>query len=343
MKKLLLTLSICASTIAFAQIQTVISENFNALTTGNLATDVTGATAGQNGWYIANGTPADYQVTTIDVAHGKSFTMVSGAGAPPATGANPNNRFAWKDITATPTLSNNVAKAEFDFYTGPATGVGNSRSALFDATNGIVGIAYDYASKTFKGLLRLTPTPTVAVPNPVAAFYTANLGTQTFPANTWVKVSYYYNRTDGSFGFSYPGGSYTFGLAQVGTTYTLSPNLTPTEHDFYNVTLATNTVANSNSFDNLLVTYSTLAQVLSTQDVKAAQLALSIYPNPTSDILNIKTEEKIKNISIFDFSGKKVGVQVKGSEVDVKTLTPGNYIISIETAAGVTTEKFIKK
>ena len=341
MKKLILSLAICSSAIVFGQIQTVLSENFNALTTGNLATDVTGATAGQNGWYIANGAPADFQVATVDAAHGKSFTMVSGNGAPPATGSNANNRFAWQDITATPTVGNNAVKVEFEFYTGPASGAGRSQSALFDATNGIVGIAYDYASKTFKGLLRLTPTSGATAGT--AAFYTANLGTQTFAANTWVKVYYYYNATDGSFGYGYPGGAYSFGTAQVGTTYTLSPNLVPTEHDFYNITLATNTVANTTSFDNLLVTYSTLAQALSTQDVTAATLSLNIYPNPTSDFLYIKSDEKIKSISVTDMSGRKMNEKLNGNSVDVRSLQTGTYLISIETAAGKSTEKFIKK
>ncbi|MFC6267957.1 T9SS type A sorting domain-containing protein [Frigoriflavimonas asaccharolytica] len=341
MKKVFFSLAIISSTIAFSQIQNVISENFNGLTTGNLGTDVTGATAGQNGWYTGNGTVADYQITTVDAAHGKSLRMISGAGAPPATGSNANNRFAWKDITATPTFTNNAIKVEFEFYTGAAAGAGRSQSALFDATNGIVGIAYDYATQTFKGLLRLTPTSGTTAGT--AAFYTANLGTQTFAPNTWVKVYYYYNGTDGSYGFGYPGGAYSFGLTQVGTTYTLSPSLVPTEHDFYNVTLDTNTVANSNSYDNLLVTYSTLAQALSTQDVKAATIAFNVYPNPTSDILNIETSDKIKAISIFDMAGRKMDVSVKENSVDVRNLETGSYLINIETAKGTSTEKFIKK
>ena len=340
MKKLLLSLILTSAvTVSFAQVQTVINENFNALNMGNLATDVTGATPGQNGWYIANGTPADYQIATVDAAHGKSLTITSGPGAPIGT-ANANNRFAWTEFTTTPTATNKVVKVEFEIFTGPATGVGRSSSSLYDAS-GIVGIAYDYASKTFKGLLRLTPTggATAGVP----AFFTANLGTQVFPANTWVKVFYYYNQTDGSFGFGYPGGTYTFGLAQVGTTYTLSPNLVATEHDFYNVTTAGNTVANVNSFDNLLMTYSTLAQALSTQDVQAAQLALGIYPNPTSDFINIISEDKIKTITVFDMTGKIMDVKFADKKADVRNLQTGAYIISVETTKGKTTEKFIKK
>lgn len=342
MKKLLLSLMLTSAvTVSFAQVQTVINENFNALNTGNLATDVTGATPGQNGWYIANGTPADYQIATVDAAHGKSLTITSGPGAPIGT-ANANNRFAWTEFTATPTATNNVVKVEFEIFTGPANGEGRSSSSLYDAS-GIVGIAYDYASKTFKGLLRLTPTPTVTVPVPVAAFYTASLGTQTFAANTWVKVYYYYNRTDGTYGWGYPGGAFSFGATQAGTNYTFSPNLTPTEHDFYNVTTEGNTVANVNSFDNLLMTYSTLAQALSTQDVQAAQLALGIYPNPTSDFINIISEDKIKAITVFDMTGKIMDVKFVDKKADVRNLQTGAYIISVETTKGKTTEKFIKK
>lgn len=40
--------------------QTIATDNFNSLTSGNLATDVTGATAGQGGYYIYGGAASDY-------------------------------------------------------------------------------------------------------------------------------------------------------------------------------------------------------------------------------------------------------------------------------------------
>ena len=68
-----------------------------------------------------------------------------------------------------------------------------------------------------------------------------------------------------------------------------------------------------------------------------------ISPNPTTDILNIKTESKINAVSVVDMTGRKVNVKLQGNQVDVRELPVGNYLINIETKDGISTEKFIKK
>ncbi len=69
----------------------------------------------------------------------------------------------------------------------------------------------------------------------------------------------------------------------------------------------------------------------------------SISPNPTSDILNIKTDSKINNISVSDMTGSKVNVKLDVNKVDVSGLPAGTYLINVETKDGISTEKFIKK
>lgn len=70
---------------------------------------------------------------------------------------------------------------------------------------------------------------------------------------------------------------------------------------------------------------------------------LQIYPNPTSEVLNIKTNEKIKTASVYDASGRLMNTQFNGKAVDVRSLQTGNYIISVETSKGKSSEKFIKQ
>lgn len=70
---------------------------------------------------------------------------------------------------------------------------------------------------------------------------------------------------------------------------------------------------------------------------------VKIYPNPTSDILNIKTDFKINAVSVVDISGRKVNVKLDGNKVDVRGLSAGTYLINVETKDGISTEKFIKK
>lgn len=84
--------------------------------------------------------------------------------------------------------------------------------------------------------------------------------------------------------------------------------------------------------------------VLSTKDdVKMIKNMVSIYPNPTSDILNIKTDSKINAVSVVDITGKKVNVKLENDKVDVRNLPAGIYLINVETKDGISTEKFIKK
>ncbi|AZA76737.1 T9SS C-terminal target domain-containing protein [Chryseobacterium sp. G0186] len=88
----------------------------------------------------------------------------------------------------------------------------------------------------------------------------------------------------------------------------------------------------------------TTTGTLGTSEVsKASASAISVYPNPATDVLNIKSKEKVNTIEIYDVSGRKVPAELNGDKVNVRNLNPGSYIINIETKAGKTTEKFIKK
>ncbi len=77
-------------------------------------------------------------------------------------------------------------------------------------------------------------------------------------------------------------------------------------------------------------------------DLKLNSLT-KLYPNPVSDILNIKTKEKVQSASIFDMTGRKIEAKVMDNAVDVTNLERGTYIINIQTEKGTTSEKFIKK
>ncbi|MNX94425.1 hypothetical protein D3C86_1266550 [compost metagenome] len=88
-------------------------------------------------------------------------------------------------------------------------------------------------------------------------------------------------------------------------------------------------------------TISVSSSSLATAEIK--KLQLSIYPNPTTDILNIKTQDKLVEVSIFDISGRQFNVKINNGQVDVNTLQKGNYIVKVVTDKAVYQEKFIKK
>lgn len=314
--------------------QTIVTENFNSLTLGNLATDLTGATAGQGGYYIYGGAVTDYQIAAIDATHGNSLRLTSGNNY--SATANTYNRFAFKSITpVTPSTGNNVIKGSIDIYTGPATGAGRVSVDLYDSTNGIVGVGYDYATKKIVGKGRLT-----LISTGVTSYYSITLTqTNTYPANTWVTVSFTYDKTTGAYSWITPEGTFTFS----NTSYSLSPGLDPVEYDFISSTLTGNAVANIAGVDNLSLQYISSAS-LGVQDVKVIKnVEVSVFPNPTSDILNIQTDSKINAVSVVDLTGRKLDVKLEGNRVDVQNLPSGTYLINIETKDGVSTEKFIKK
>lgn len=95
--------------------------------------------------------------------------------------------------------------------------------------------------------------------------------------------------------------------------------------------------------DNLIVKSGTL----STSEVDKQKSTFKLYPNPTSDFINIKSEKRISEISIFDLAGKRIN-QIKEDNNEVKIpvhqLPSGTYIIQIKSTEGIlNSQKFIKK
>lgn len=73
--------------------------------------------------------------------------------------------------------------------------------------------------------------------------------------------------------------------------------------------------------------------------------SINIFPNPVKSILNISNTKniEIKNISITDINGRIVkNTSDLITEINVSDLYSGVYFITIESAEGKTTEKFIK-
>lgn len=81
---------------------------------------------------------------------------------------------------------------------------------------------------------------------------------------------------------------------------------------------------------------------LSVSDINKTQI--NIFPNPASDIINIKSDEKIKSVKLYSASGTLVKAENDNlSRINVSNLPKGNYLISIETDSGTETKKIIIK
>lgn len=75
---------------------------------------------------------------------------------------------------------------------------------------------------------------------------------------------------------------------------------------------------------------------------------LSLYPNPTSDVVNLSSSSaSINTVKITDLNGRVVRnfgfSAVSSAQVNVSDLMSGMYLISVETNEGTGTSKFMKK
>jgi len=72
------------------------------------------------------------------------------------------------------------------------------------------------------------------------------------------------------------------------------------------------------------------------------QLDISIYPNPTSDTVNIDSSSSQLKIVVFDILGKQVLNKPNTNSVDVSSLSKGAYFIKVSDGINTSTKKFIK-
>ncbi|HKL02359.1 MAG TPA: T9SS type A sorting domain-containing protein, partial [Cryomorphaceae bacterium] len=76
-----------------------------------------------------------------------------------------------------------------------------------------------------------------------------------------------------------------------------------------------------------------------------AKPLLSLYPNPTTDFLNVNVTEDAKSYRIYDLSGKQVLSNITPKsrmiQIDVSSLKIGSYIIRIETESSLVVNKFV--
>ncbi|CAH0178847.1 Lys-gingipain 381 [Chryseobacterium sp. Bi04] len=134
-------------------------------------------------------------------------------------------------------------------------------------------------------------------------------------------------------------GTVTAGRTAIAKTATIPSNLAGQSVKLYVRHFNTND-QNLLIVDNIKITQT---GTLGTAENKISKVETSLYPNPVSDVLTIKSKEKVNKVEVYDISGRKVVADLDGDKVNVRNLNAGSYIINIETKEGKTTEKFIKK
>ncbi len=72
---------------------------------------------------------------------------------------------------------------------------------------------------------------------------------------------------------------------------------------------------------------------------------VSVYPNPTTDILNVKVPANItvNSASLVSVLGANTGLKLVNGTINTSSLASGVYILTVNTSAGTMTQKVVKQ
>ena len=87
--------------------------------------------------------------------------------------------------------------------------------------------------------------------------------------------------------------------------------------------------------------------VFTTGDVSAEvqdALHFSFYPNPVSDVLQIRSEQAVEEVLLLDFSGRLVlHAQGDAAELDLSSLASGTYLMRVRIDGKWASAKVVKR
>ena len=271
MKKKLLLIGLLIAGFK-ASSQQLLVENFENLNVGPIATDLTGATPGQNGWTIFS-SASTVNVNDLSVAAQPSGNKVLALTGPAGPTATPSvTRYAFKDFDWTTRNSSNfVAYTQVKLYTGAGTTTSlNGHNALLASTDGtfLCGFNYTAKTRTIKGLARYNNAGTVN-------FYTFNLGASNaaliLNANDSINLAFTFDPITGTVFWmgQGAGASFSFKLGGAGA------GKIPSEIDFYATAGTGNAAAATVQFDDLY----TAAQTCAIQPAQYTPIVFDATPS----------------------------------------------------------------
>lgn len=128
---------------------------------------------------------------------------------------------------------------------------------------------------------------------------------------------------------------------QITATYT--PTTTGVYYFAFNhISATTQASAMSLALDTFAI-----SSVLSNNEFQTNQL--TVYPNPTTDFLNVKTNnsDTINRVQVVDLNGRQVMTKsfnnVSDAQINVNDLSAGMYLINITSGENRVTKKFLKQ
>ncbi len=154
MKRILFSIGLIGMVFT-SNAQSLFSENFNALTAGNLASDMNGGTPGQNNWYYFAdaGTPANF-ATVLSVGTNDNGLKLTGSSSASSNSNNP--RFAFQTFDwSSRTAGNDILYVSYKMNTGASSSSTNTfRTVAYDSKGRIIiGLSYKKSTKEIQAIL----------------------------------------------------------------------------------------------------------------------------------------------------------------------------------------------
>jgi hypothetical protein len=69
--------------------------------------------------------------------------------------------------------------------------------------------------------------------------------------------------------------------------------------------------------------------------------AVTLYPNPANDVVNIQANDLVEQVSVMDVSGKTVMNLNKVNSFSVRDISKGIYLVRVKTKAGIATQRLV--
>ena len=355
MKKILLSLSFVALSLSI-NAQTFQNDNFNSLTIGNVGTDFTGTTPGQNSWstFSTNVNSATSTTSTSTNAGNSNFQIVANGNSSTngfsleTPNGNEGARYMWKEgfdtFWASRTAGNNRVEVQYDIFSGPTTtskGQVSVRLFALDGTTSrtVSGFNYTLDTKVLSGLAYLNNGGTYGT-------FLVNLdtaGALTLAPNTWYTIGFGYDTVTGApyWRINTTTASFSVNPANYAGPYQ------PVEVDFIGLTVATNTVAGTNTFDNFTVKATSGDSLLGNDEFATiAQDVISVYPNPAKDVINVNSSiNSFNSVSIVDLNGRVVKSlnfnAVTEAQINISDLASGIYVMNINSEKETFSKKIV--
>jgi hypothetical protein len=349
MKKLLLSLFLLVGTFGFSQ-DYPYYEECTTMTIGNIGTSLTGASAGQGGWYTTVPTAAspagqnsDFQVVDGGAENGNCIQIT---GTSSATGAG-QTRSMYRNFGTdwtNRTSGNDVVHLEYDFYTGASSTSKNTyRNYIFNAANTIAMAGFYFVPETMeiKGWAQYNNAGTIG-------YYTFGLGPDTanpsifLDPDTWYRIGVAYNYTTGQIVWKEATGLFYGGV----TGANVAVDINRIQYQISNAD--TNDSAAVIKIDNIGLSFRPTQSLLGTDASNLDIKFLRVSPNPAKDIVTISNPATLfNNVEVIDINGRVVKSvtpnAIDTAQINISDLSSGVYLLKIVSDKGTVTKKIVKE